>query len=184
MKIKYLWYRQSSSLRVLAIFLGYHSAAFFLASQDSFWIGTKSLKSVKNGRGSRFSVYDLLHPLRCLRTCIPRKTHQSGGEKCRFAVHHCPASPCHVSFEMIGRWVGLGGATPSLFHLILEATEREWVAGVPEIPTAHHPCCASSREGSFLVLRSLKQDLKLPRQPSLKASRIRFIRSHTEPCFL
>ena len=125
MKIKYLWYRQSSSLRVLAIFLGYHSAAFFLASQDSFWIGTKSLKSVKNGRGSRFSVYDLLHPLRCLRTCIPRKTHQSGGEKCRFAVHHCPASPCHVSFEMIGRWVGLGGATPSLFHLILEATERE-----------------------------------------------------------
>lgn len=31
MKIKYLWYRQSSSLRVLAVFLGYYSAAFFFS---------------------------------------------------------------------------------------------------------------------------------------------------------
>ena len=35
MKIKYLWYRQSSSLRVLAVFLGYHSAGFILVSQVS-----------------------------------------------------------------------------------------------------------------------------------------------------
>lgn len=57
-----------------------------------------------------------------------------------------------VQFEMIGRWVGIGGATPNAFRPTLSTQRENAAAGVPAVPAAHHPCCACPRECNFPVI--------------------------------